>query len=377
MKKELLNFIIENHFNFEKIAKEFPIIQELKEVPQDPIFHQEGNVKIHTSLVCDEIKKLEEWQLLDHKEKAILYLAALFHDIGKKSCTRIENSHISSPNHAIKGAKLFRQLFYQDYSERYTLDFHSREKIASLIRYHGLPLLFLYKKEIDYQMIKASFCTDLSLLYLLAKADLLGRQCIEKDTLFQQIEYFKEYACEINCFHQRKQFANPFTKSKYFYENTICSQTNLYDTTKFDVMVMSGLPLSGKDTYIQNNLSDFSVISLDEIREEFHLSPAKGSGKAVSIAKERAKILLRKQIPFVWNATNLNRENRDNLYLLFSSYGARVKFIYLEVPYSELQYRNQIRKRNLPDIILNRMIQRFDMIDPFEGYELKYFVSSL
>ncbi len=38
---------------------------------------------------------------------------------------------------------------------------------------------------------------------------------------------------------------------------------------------MCGLPLAGKDTYIKENFKEIEVISLDDIREEFNISPRK------------------------------------------------------------------------------------------------------
>ena len=120
---------------------------------------------------------------------------------------------------------------------------------------------------------------------------------------------------------------------------------DLFDDSDFDVILMSGLPLAGKDSWIEKNNADMPVISLDDIREELKLSPAKGSDKAVHTALERAKILLRRKEPFIWNATNIIGETRQKLVKLFAGYGARVHILYLEAPYQELLARNRKRAR--------------------------------
>lgn len=93
---------------------------------------------------------------------------------------------------------------------------------------------------------------------------------------------------------------------------------------------MVGFPLAGKDTYIKENLSHMHVISLDDIREEFNVSPRDNSSKIAMVAKDRAKDYLRLKEPFVWDATNIVSDTRKKLCDLFSSYGARVKFIYMK-----------------------------------------------
>lgn len=59
---------------------------------------------------------------------------------------------------------------------------------------------------------------------------------------------------------------------------------------------------------------------------------------------------------------------------LFSSYGAKVKFIYIEAPYQELISRNKTRNRSVPIKVLNNMIHKLDMIKNFEGYKAEFYV---
>ncbi|WP_026888178.1 AAA family ATPase [Clostridium beijerinckii] len=375
MKINLFENIINKQFDFQSIADSFQVINNFTKIPQNPKYHGEGNVYIHTKNVCDELLNLNEWKELSNKQRVILYLAALFHDIGKISCTKIEDGEIVSPKHAIKGAKRFRELVYIEYAQKYEIDFQTREQIAALIKYHGLPLLFMEKEDLEYNLIKASECLDMNLLYLLSKADLLGRECGDKKELLNKIDYFREYSIEIGCFYSKKEFINEYTRFKYFNTKNIWYGDEVFDITSFEVVVMVGLPLAGKDTYIKENLSHMHVISLDDIREEFNVSPRDNSSKIAMIAKDRAKDHLRLKEPFVWDATNIVSDTRKKLCDLFSSYGARVKFIYIEVPYNELISRNRIRARSVPIKVINNMIHKFDMLESFEGYKTEFHVN--
>jgi len=66
---------------YEKIKIWLPIEEHLlamQECEQDPIFHAEGNVLIHTKMVLDEVERL----VISEDKKEILRWVALLHDIG-------------------------------------------------------------------------------------------------------------------------------------------------------------------------------------------------------------------------------------------------------------------------------------------------------
>lgn len=350
-------------FNFHKCIELFPEIKILEMVNQNPKYHGEGNVFIHTKNVCDAIKSMKEWETLSYQDKQVLYLAGLFHDIGKKVCTKKEDGEIVSPKHAVKGAKIFRELAYK----KYNMNFILREKVAALIKYHGLPVFFLDRENIELEVLKASETVNMKLLYLLSKADALGRECNDKEVILENIQCFKEYSKELNCYQSKKQFANSYTRFLYFNDGNAKVTDFVYDNREFNVFIMMGLPLSGKDTYINKYFNNIPIISLDSIREEFKISPKRSSKKVVTIAKERAKVYLRRKEAFIWNGTNLKRENRRDLCDLFSNYGGKVIFIYLEVPYKEILERHNRRERVVPFKVIDKMIGSMDIIEPWEG----------
>lgn len=372
MMQKLIFLPRENSYDFKALTEAFPVIQSLKNVEQDPDYHGEGDVFIHTENVCRALTEFPEWVDLSDEEKGILYLAAFFHDLGKERCTRVEDGKIVSPKHAVMGAKRFRADCYRRYETVYDISFQEREEIAWLIRYHGLPLFFMEKEGIDMQLYRARECVRFSLLYLLAKADIMGRECRDKASLLSTVEYFKEYSVEAGCYDACPAFANEYTRLRFYRGGGVWPGDCLYDDTRFPVYLMAGFPLAGKDTYIMKNFPDLPVVSLDDIREEWGVSPASGSGAVAAEARERAKVFLRKEQPFVWDATNLSVEIRRKLFRLFEDYGARVILLYIEAPYEELLRRNKIRPRSVPEQVINQMIGRFDMIEPSECYRVVY-----
>lgn len=375
MEKNILYAIKEGGFSLQKLAVSLPELLTLEGVPQNPEYHSEGDVLRHTEMVCGELTKLPMWQALPEEEKALLFLAAAFHDIGKPVCTKQESGKWVSPKHTIAGEKIFRRIAYQE-AERFGLTFAQRELVAKLIRYHGLPVWFWAKKQPDTDLCKAAESIPMRLLYLLSKADTLGRQVPLPNHLSDQVELFGEYTMELGIWEHPYTFANPYTRFRFFQKDDLWKGAQLYDDTTFDVVMMSGLPLSGKDTWIAQNDGKLPldkkspVISLDDLREKMGIPPTKSSGKVIQATQELAREYLRQEQPFIWNATNLLQETRQKLVRLFAGYGARVHILYLEVPYQELLRRNRIRARHIPETVLDDMIRKLEVPAPWEAYQV-------
>lgn len=378
MSESILDIIDKDGFSFAGLADSFPELSALKQVPQNPAYHAEGDVYCHTKMVCEVIRQKFEQKNLEPEtrkitvpEWALLFLAAAFHDIGKKTCTRSENGNFVSPNHTSVGAKMFRAFAYRE-APRFGLTFSQRELVANAIRYHGLPVWFWKKQRPEADLFKAAESVPPWFLYQLSYADVRGRRTENPEKFIEYVEWFAEYARELGIWEHPHSFANPYTKASFFMRDDLWQGVELFDNTEFDVFLLSGLPLAGKDSWIEKNGGEIPMISLDQIREEMGIPPAKNSGKIAHIAMERAKIFLAKKQPFFWNATNIVRETRRKLITLFSSYGARVHILYLEVPYQELLARNRTRARHIPEDVLEEMINKLEIPAPWESYKVKY-----
>jgi tRNA nucleotidyltransferase (CCA-adding enzyme) len=66
----------------------FPEIAALRDCPQDPDWHPEGDVFTHTGHCCDALVKLPAWQEAPPSHRRILLLAVLAHDFGKPATTQ-------------------------------------------------------------------------------------------------------------------------------------------------------------------------------------------------------------------------------------------------------------------------------------------------
>ncbi len=95
----------------------FPALAALRDCPQDPEWHPEGDVLTHTCLCLDALVKLPEWNEAPPLRRGILMFAVLTHDFGKAVTTHQAERHGKmrwvSPGHDKEGG-ILAEKFLQD-----------------------------------------------------------------------------------------------------------------------------------------------------------------------------------------------------------------------------------------------------------------------
>ncbi|WP_223241497.1 AAA family ATPase [Flammeovirga sp. EKP202] len=365
---------IKTPMDWESVEREFEWLSELKNIPQDSIWHQEGDVLTHTKMVVESLLKMDDFKVLDHNAQYILFLSALFHDIEKRSTTITEiidgQERIVSPNHAKKGAQTVRSLLF----EQYNTPFEIRENISNLVRLHGLPLWAIDRKDPTKEVIKSSLMTNNKWLSMLARSDVLGRMCEDKEEILYKISLFEELCKEQHCWDEPYAFASNYGRFLYLNKPEIAPFYHPFEDLKFEVILLAGLPGVGKDTFIQKNFEDYPMVSLDNIRREHQFDPTntKHNGKVIQLAKEEVKVLLRKKGSFVFNATNLTSDLRQKWISLFLDYKAKVRIIYLEKPLKEILQQNNQRKWVVPEKAILKLSKKIDIPQHYEAHEIEY-----
>lgn len=327
----------------------------MRQTQQPPQWHAEGDLYTHTMMVCEALKAMPEFQALYRRQQHILYTAALLHDVGKITTTRFEMGEWNAPHHAPVGSRMARELLWKEYGLCGDAEaMKVREAICLLIRYHSLPphAIDMEDARLRLHRIAANglLTPDFSVkqLCVLAKADMLGRNCEDQQQMLDQIALCEELAKEEGCYEACYPFLSAHTRQAYLSGTDVWKDQNLYDDTLGEVVLMSGLPGTGKDTWIARNLPDLPMISLDDIRRANKISPTANQGLVANLAREQAKEYLRNHQPFVWNATNITAQMRESLISLFETYHARVRIVYLETGWQTLQERNQGREHAVP-----------------------------
>ncbi|WP_140918563.1 AAA family ATPase [Limnobaculum xujianqingii] len=368
-----MSWMLSRDKSWQFLQQNFLWVADMSGVMQDPIHHAEGDVSVHTQCVLEALRSLPEYQQLPTLQQEILWSAALLHDVEKRSTTRIDyDGRIVSPGHARKGELTARQILFKDLAAPFAI----REMIAALVRYHGLPLWVMEKQDPQKSLLSASLRVDNQLLTLLAKADVLGRECTDAKELLNRIELFELYCHEQQCWRQGREFPSAEAKYRYFSTDNAPLDYQPYDDYQSQVTLLSGLPGMGKDSYIQQHCFGLPVISLDDIRRQHRIAPddKMANGWVVQQAKQLAREKLRRGEDFVWNATNITHQMRQQLINLLVSYKARVRVIYIEVPYVKWKQQNSARIYAVPDAVMDRMLAKLELPAPEEAHEVIYYI---
>lgn len=152
----------------------FPEIKALIDVPQEPEWHPEGDVFVHTRLVIDRARELIDD--LPYAKQVTVMLAALSHDFGKPATTEFVDGRLRSRGHEEAGVE--PTMSFLDRLNIHTLDgYDVRAQVLALVRDHLKPGEYYKKREEvgDGAFRRLARKCELELLYRVAKADSLGR----------------------------------------------------------------------------------------------------------------------------------------------------------------------------------------------------------
>jgi putative nucleotidyltransferase with HDIG domain len=345
-----------------------PWWQAMTACPQDPRHHGEGDVAKHTRMVIEALEADPRFVDLDAPARRILRLAALLHDCGKPATTKHEESgRITSNGHARIGAYIARRLLWEQ-----GFDFAEREAVCALVRWHMRPGYCLDSADPERTAITIAQTTRCDWLTILAEADTRGRIASNTEDALVRVGLFGELCKGLGVWSEPFAFSNGHSRFVYFRTPGRDRNYEAYDDTKGELILMSGLPGSGKDTYIQNHLSHLPVVSLDMLRKELGIAPSDPQEPVAMAALERARVYLRQKQDFVWNATNLRHELRARPLGLAANYGFRIKIIYKEAPHARLFAQNRNRTTAVPEAVMHKYLDRWEVPTMMEAHGVEY-----
>ncbi|HET6850911.1 MAG TPA: HD domain-containing protein [Pyrinomonadaceae bacterium] len=152
----------------------FPEIQSLIGVPQDPEWHPEGDVFIHTQLAIDRARELIDD--LSYARQVTVMLATLTHDFVKPATTEMIEGRWRSRGHEEAGVAPTESFLNR--LNVHTIDnYNVRTQVIALVREHLKPGEFYKKRDEvgDGAFRRLARRCEPDLLYRVAKADSLGR----------------------------------------------------------------------------------------------------------------------------------------------------------------------------------------------------------
>ena len=163
----------------EKVLDNYPfsVIGDLRYVQQNPKYHPEGNVFIHTMMVIDEGAVNRD----KSDDKRVFMWALLLHDVGKKSTTKMRKGRLTSYDHDKVGKNIAEKFL-----EYFNLEQHFIDKVTGLVRWH-MQSLFVTKDSKFQSIGELLNDVDVNEIVMVALADRLGRGSIDKKAREQTI----------------------------------------------------------------------------------------------------------------------------------------------------------------------------------------------
>lgn len=336
-------------------ASATPWAAAMRACQQDAGWHAEGDVWTHTLMVCEELTRLPEWPAFDREAQLTLLFTALFHDAGKPATTALdpETGRVRSPKHSIVGAEMGRREL-----RALGCPLPLREHICGLVRFHGRPPYFLERPQPERDVIWHSGFLVNELLYFFTLADTRGRVSKDGGRAEDVLHLWKTTALEQNCLRGPYPFANDHARFLFYREELSSLHYAPREDYKCTVTMMSGLPASGKDTWLATHRPKLPVVSLDEVRKELGVDATGEQGGVIQAASEACRVHLRAGADFAFNATNLTRQMRQRWLSLFADYGARIEITYLEAPLETLLQRNAKRPQPVPERVIRNLLDK-------------------
>ena len=180
------------------IDRLFPEVKALVGCPQEPEWHPEGDVWVHTLLVVDEARKRIDD--LEKPQQIVVMLGALVHDLGKPPTTAFVDGRIRSIDHEQQGVAPATAVL--DRLNVHTIGgYDVRHHILGIVAHHLKPGMFRQSPTpvSDGAFRRLAQKVDLELLARVAKSDCEGRgggfDCSAMD-------WFLERARELGVEHQ-------------------------------------------------------------------------------------------------------------------------------------------------------------------------------
>jgi tRNA nucleotidyltransferase (CCA-adding enzyme) len=154
-----------------------PELLPLEATPQDPVWHPEGDVWVHTLQVVDEARALLDGLADDRPRQLAVMLGALCHDLGKPPTTRFEDGRVRSRGHEEAGLAPTSALLDR-WNVHTLLGYDVRAQALALVAHHLKPGQLYDERErvSDGAIRRLARRCEPDLLYRVAKADCLGRR---------------------------------------------------------------------------------------------------------------------------------------------------------------------------------------------------------
>jgi len=288
---------------------------------------------------------------------------------------------IGAPRHAYYGASylVFRL-------PGLGLAFDTVWSILNLVAEHHTPKILVVKNRPKSDYLMHARQVDTELVYWLEVADVRGRICTDPELQLQHLEEYKMFVGEYQVWgaeNDVRAVLQPLLEGltirtqNYVYgyavqqleSGKIALAEEAIGTTyehrdkHSHVVILCGPSGSGKSTFTANNYPDYTIVSLDELRQKFNndRGSQKNKGKIIQFAKDQLRAELRNKSDVVWDATNLRKDFRSIVSTLAQNYHAIVTLVAFIAPEETIFKNNKERAHSVSKQVLKTQIERYQM----------------
>jgi predicted kinase len=384
-------------------GERFELLHRLADTPQDPGWHAEGDVFVHTSMVLEETyRRLEDFEPGSQRRLALV-LGAIFHDIAKPLTTRervVDGvERIVAPRHARRGASyLAYRLLELGLAREFV------HETLALVAYHHRPKHMVLDDRPARRYRHLARLVDIELLYHLEQADMRGRRCDDRAEQIELVELFGLFARDHGVFGPRRAPEQLYEGWREHIDDALADLTPEVRRSVFeravreaeagiiytpqeavarsygyreafaDLVVLCGPSGSGKTTWARRHLPGHHVVSMDEIRSELtgDVTDHSREGEVRQLAKERLKDHLRHHRRVVWDASNHRRDFRGLPLRLGFDYDARTTLVVFQMRPETFARRNRERERTVPTSVLDRQIESLQWPELDEAHRVLF-----
>ena len=159
------------------------------------------------------------------------------------------------------------------------------------------------------------------------------------------------------------------------------SSLSVYPTTTAPLLIMVGLPGSGKSTWAKRytrGYPSYQIISTDDIRRQLYGDAAiQGEWRDIwrrviqQLSEGYQAITQGQASGVIYDATNVRRRHRREFVQTARRYGYRpVVAVWMDVPLATCLMRNRARSRQVPTEIIEKMYRQLTAAPPTQAEAL-------
>lgn len=376
------------------LARHLPALADYARTPQDPEWHAEGDVHVHTGMVLDVLYESLAREPAPPEERVALVLGALLHDYAKPATTTEMEirgvMRVAAPRHEPLGRDALGPLL-----AALGLPYSETRAVMDIVGYHHEPKLLVMKNREKGAYLRLARAVSPGLLHRVVHADMAGRICEDRAAQLEIVELFRMFAIE----HEAEGWATRARASFVDVGPTELARELAFGETvraleagrvgsvdearhlRFgrtapipELVVTIGPSGSGKSTWVERHLSPrgFTVVSLDAMREALsgRRDDQRLNGQVRQAARERVKAALRDGRSVVWDATSLRADFRAQTAELGFAYGALVTFVLFPRGRDALRARNRERAHAVPDAVLDKQLAGWEWPESHECHRM-------